>query len=303
MSDYRLSPLNAAHEKLGATFTPFGEWSMPLKYGKELDEHRAVRTTAGLFDLSHMGELRVRGTQAAEFLDYALVSALSSVAVGRAKYSMIVAPDGGVIDDLISYRLSEEEYLVVPNAANTPAVVRAFQERAEGFNVTVTDESADTALIAVQGPRAEEILVSLVAEEAAERIRSLRYYSADFATVAGIPSVMVARTGYTGEDGYELYTPNASAEKLWDAVLAAGSPLGLIPAGLAARDSLRLEAAMPLYGHELTAKTTPFHANLGVLVALSKEDFVGKAALAPLKEEPPRRTLVGLEGSGRRAAR
>ncbi|KQB86799.1 glycine cleavage system aminomethyltransferase GcvT [Corynebacterium lowii] len=298
----RHSPLHAEHEALGASFTPFGDWSMPLKYGKELEEHRAVRERAGLFDLSHMGEVRVSGPQAAAFLDYALISHLSSIAVGRAKYSMIVRPDGGIIDDLITYRLSEEEFLVVPNASNTAVVVEALRERAAGFEVTLDDESTQTALIAVQGPRAEEIVLSLVGEQDREAVRTLKYYAAFSATVAGIPDVLIARTGYTGEDGFELFTPNENASALWAAALEAGQPHEIQPAGLAARDSLRLEAAMPLYGNELTEQTTPIDAGLGVLVSAKKEaDFVGKEALKAAAE--PTRVLVGLASEGKRAAR
>ncbi|KQB85179.1 glycine cleavage system aminomethyltransferase GcvT [Corynebacterium oculi] len=298
----RQSPLHAEHEALGASFTPFGDWSMPLKYGKELDEHRAVRTSAGLFDLSHMGEVRVTGPQAAEFLDYALISHLSALAVGRAKYSMIVRPDGGILDDLITYRLRDHEFLVVPNASNTATVVAALRERAEGFEVTVEDESTSTALIAVQGPRGQEIVLSLLAPEDHEALRTLKYYAAFSATVAGIPDVLVARTGYTGEDGFELFTPNATAPALWEAAFQAGKPHEIRPAGLAARDSLRLEAAMPLYGNELSEELTPIDAGLGVLVSKKKEgDFVGRAALDSV--EQPSRLLVGLVSEGKRAAR
>lgn len=298
----RHSPLHAEHEGLGATFTPFGEWSMPLKYGKELDEHRAVRQAAGLFDLSHMGEVRVSGPQAAAFLDYALVSHLSALAVGKAKYSMIVRPDGGILDDLITYRLGDEEFLVVPNAANTGTVVAALRERAEGFDVTLADESTQTALVAVQGPRAEEILLSLLEEQDREALRTLKYYAALTATVAGVADVLIARTGYTGEDGFELFTPNANASALWDAALEAGREHGIRPAGLAARDSLRLEAAMPLYGNELSEDLTPIDAGLGVLVSKKKEgDFVGRAALSAVGQ--PSRILVGIASDGKRAAR
>ncbi|MBC3185181.1 glycine cleavage system aminomethyltransferase GcvT [Corynebacterium sp. zg-331] len=298
----RRSPLHAEHEVLGASFTPFGQWSMPLKYGKELDEHRAVRTSAGLFDLSHMGEVRVTGPQAAEFLDYALVSQLSALAVGRAKYSMIVRPDGGILDDLITYRLGDDEFLVVPNASNTDTVVAALHERAEDFDVTLADESTQTALIAVQGPQAEEIVRTLLAQQDHETLHALKYYAAFSTEVAGIPNVLVARTGYTGEDGFELFTPNATASTLWAAAVEAGRPHDLRPAGLAARDSLRLEAAMPLYGNELSVNITPIDAGLGVLISKKKSgDFVGREALSTV--EQPVRILVGLASEGKRAAR
>ncbi|WBT08052.1 glycine cleavage system aminomethyltransferase GcvT [Corynebacterium sp. SCR221107] len=301
MTDLLQSPLHQAHVDLGASFTAFGPWEMPLKYGSELGEHKAVRETAGLFDLSHMGEVRVTGLQAAEFLDYALISQLSAIAVHKAKYSMIVNEDGGIIDDLITYRLGEQEFLVVPNAGNAAVVAAALAERAAGFDVTVTDESTATALVAVQGPRAEAILFTQVPDDQAEAITSMRYYACAPATVAGVDA-LVARTGYTGEDGFEVFIPNEHARTVWDRLLAAGAPQGLIPAGLAARDSLRLEAGMPLYGNELSLELTPIAAGLGVLVGKKKEgDFVGKQALQGAAE--PQRVLVGLTSTGRRAAR
>ena len=301
MSELQRSPLHPEHEKLGAAFVPFGPWTMPLKYGNELDEHRAVRSTCGLFDLSHMGEIRVTGQDAAAFLDYALISQLSAIAVGKAKYTMMVNEDGFIIDDLIVYRLAEEEFLVVPNAGNATTVFKQLSTRSQNFQVAVRDESADTALIAIQGPQAEALLLSLVDAPLSETITALRYYSATPAVVAG-HEVLVARTGYTGEDGFELFLPNDHACDLWRRILNAGTAFGLQPAGLAARDSLRLEAGMPLYGNELNLNLTPIDAGLGVLVGKKKEnDFIAKDIL--LKAMQPKRLLVGLVSDGRRAAR
>ncbi|MBP3088004.1 glycine cleavage system aminomethyltransferase GcvT [Corynebacterium sp. sy017] len=304
MSELIHSPLHNEHEKLEARFTPFGQWNMPLKYGSELEEHRAVRSAAGLFDLSHMGEIRVSGAQAGEFLDYALISLLSALPVGKAKYSMIVAEDGGIIDDLITYRLAEQEYLVVPNAGNATTVFAELEKRAAGFEVSVVDESKDTALIAVQGPRAEEIVLAATAntpETDPEVVRSLRYYACAPIMVDQL-AVLLARTGYTGEDGFELYVSAEQATILWQKLLAVGAQFGLIPAGLAARDSLRLEAGMPLYGNELSRQRTPISAGLGVLVSKKKQgDFVGKQALS--NAEQPTQVLVGLVSKERRAAR
>lgn len=296
----RESPLHDEHENLGASFTDFGPWNMPLKYNSELDEHRAVRTAAGLFDLSHMGEVRVTGSDAGAFLDHALISQLSTIAIGRAKYSMIVNEQGGILDDLITYRLGENEYLVVPNAGNTATVVQALQERAEGFDVMVGDESLGTALIAIQGPKSLDILLPLLDEEDQADVRDAKYYSAVMATVADIDA-LVARTGYTGEDGFELYVPNLDAVTLWNKLLDAGSSAGMLPCGLAARDSLRLEAGMPLYGNELSIKLTPKDVGLGVLIGKKKDRFFGKEALDAQAE--PARVLVGLTSEGRRAAR
>ncbi|GAA1349628.1 glycine cleavage system aminomethyltransferase GcvT [Falsarthrobacter nasiphocae] len=295
--------LRAEHEALGASFTDFGGWDMPLKYASELTEHKAVRSAAGIFDISHMGEISVKGADAAAFLDYALAGRISAVAVGKAKYSLICNEDGGIIDDLITYRLGEDEYLVVPNAGNADTVWGEFQARAEGFDVQLENQSADTSLIAVQGPRAEEILRSVADDDTAAMLEALGYYAAQPGVLSGI-EVLVARTGYTGEDGFELYVPNEKAAELWRAVLAAGEPLGLTPCGLASRDSLRLEAGMPLYGNELSLDVTPFEAGLGPVVALkTKERFVGRDALAARKEQGKTKSLVGLKGAGRRAAR
>lgn len=303
MTATKHTPLHAEHEKLGASFTDFGGWDMPLKYGSELAEHRAVREAAGLFDLSHMGEIRVSGPDAAVFLNTALAGNLGVVAVGRAKYSLMLDADGGIIDDLISYRLADDEFLVVPNAGNAPVVAEQFAERAAGFDVVVTDESGETSLVAVQGPASVEILKQVVPAEQHATVSDMKYYSAATVTVAGIETLL-ARTGYTGEDGFELYVPNGRAVELWGALLAAGEPLGLIPAGLASRDSLRLEAGMPLYGNELSREVTPFEAGLGPVVSFKKEErFVGRDALEAKREAQPERVLVGLRGAGRRAGR
>jgi aminomethyltransferase len=303
----RYTALYDEHRKLGASFTDFGGWQMPLKYGSELAEHKAVRATAGLFDLSHMGEVWVEGPDAAKFLDYALVGNLGAVAAGRAKYSLICNPDGGIIDDLISYRRAGDKYLVVPNAGNAATVAAALAERAAGFDVAVTDASAQTSLVAVQGPASADILLKVVPAAGHAVVRDMKYYAADeveFTFGSGAHKLLLARTGYTGEDGFEIYVPNESAAALWQALLEAGAEHGLVPAGLACRDSLRLEAGMPLYGNELSLQVTPFEAGLGPVVSFKKEsDFVGRAALEARKAEGSRRTLVGLKGLGRRAGR
>ncbi|WP_026548258.1 glycine cleavage system aminomethyltransferase GcvT [Paenarthrobacter nicotinovorans] len=299
------------HKKLGASFTDFGGWQMPLKYSSELAEHHAVRKSAGLFDLSHMGEVWVTGPEAAAFLDYALVGKISAMAIGKAKYSLICQEDGGIIDDLIAYRRGEEKFLVVPNAGNAAVVAAALLERAAGFDVVVEDASAGTSLIAVQGPLAEAILLRLVPAEQHALVTDLKYYAAvdvPFTFDGGTQDLLLARTGYTGEDGFEIFVANESAAALWQAIADAAEDGELTPAGLASRDSLRLEAGMPLYGNELSREGNPFAAGLGPVVALSKEgDFVGKDALAALKADgagsTSGRKLVGLKGLGRRAGR
>jgi len=304
------------HKKLGASFTDFGGWQMPLKYSSELAEHHAVRKSAGLFDLSHMGEVWVTGPDAAAFLDYALVGKISAMAVGKAKYSLICNEDGGIIDDLITYRRpaaadGTDKFLVVPNAGNAKVVAEALAERAAGFDVNVEDASAVTSLIAVQGPKAEAILLRLVPAAQHELVTGLKYYAAvdvPFMFGGGSQELLLARTGYTGEDGFEIFVANDDAAALWQALIAIAEEGELAPAGLASRDSLRLEAGMPLYGNELSLEGDPFAAGLGPVVALSKEgDFVGKAALAAKKEagagSTTGRKLVGLKGLGRRAGR
>lgn len=307
--------LHSVHEKLGARFTDFGGWDMPLKYTSELDEHRAVRENVGVFDLSHMGEVRITGPEAAEFLDYALISKLSAVKVGKAKYSMICTESGGIIDDLITYRLADEEFLVVPNAGNVDNVVSALQQRAADFDVTVNDESGQTSMIAVQGPKAAMVMLEIVenvtdAPEAsgagssvAEAIEGLGYYATFQGMVAGQP-VIIARTGYTGEDGFEIIVDNDAATGTWSRTMDVAGAQGGLPCGLACRDTLRLEAGMPLYGNELSLQLTPVDAGLGVLAATkSKEEFVGRSAIAAAKDKGTDQTLVGLVGEGRRAAR
>jgi glycine cleavage system T protein (aminomethyltransferase) len=295
----RRTALAAVHEGLGATMTDFAGWHMPLRYRSELAEHTAVRNAAGLFDLSHMGELRVAGDEAAAALNYALVGDLAAVRPGRAKYTMMTAADGGVIDDLIVYRLGEHEFLVVANASNAPVVAAELADRAGRFAATVQDRTDDYALIAIQGPRSAGILTKLTDTDLA----SVKYYASYPAVVAG-HEVLLARTGYTGEDGFEIFAAPADAAALWHALTEAGADAGLIPAGLAARDSLRLEAGMPLYGNELSRDLTPFDAGLGWTVKLDKAgDFVGRAALAERAQQPASRTLVGLIGQTRRVPR
>ena len=304
------------HKKLGASFTDFGGWQMPLKYSSELAEHHAVRKAAGIFDLSHMGEVWVTGPDAAAYLDYALVGKISAMAVGKAKYSLICNEDGGIIDDLITYRRPAAEdgtdvFLVVPNAGNATKVAAELARRAAGFDVVVKDVSAETSLIAVQGPKAEELLLRLVPAAQHSLVTELKYYAAvevPFLVSGAGQDLLLARTGYTGEDGFEIFIDNSDAAALWQAIVAIADEGELTPAGLASRDSLRLEAGMPLYGNELSIDGDPFSAGLGPVVALSKEgDFVGKAALAAKKEAgagtTAGRRLVGLKGLGRRAGR
>jgi aminomethyltransferase len=293
------TPLIDRHRALGAKIVEFGGWLMPLQYSGIMDEHRAVRERAGLFDLSHMGELFVEGPEAGEALAFALVTDPPNLSIGRAHYSMICAADGGIIDDLIVYRLGEERFLVVANAGNAQVVSDTLAERIEGHRAILDDRSLATALCAVQGPRAVEIVAPLTDVD----LDALRYYAIAEGQVAGIPA-LVARTGYTGEDGFEVFVETGRAAELWDALVARGRPQGMIPVGLGARDTLRLEAGMPLYGNELDLTTTPFEAGLGRVVKLGKPaEFVGRTAFERLAGETPSKRLVGLVVRGRGIAR
>ncbi|MGG2458839.1 glycine cleavage system aminomethyltransferase GcvT [Streptomyces sp. RGM 3693] len=311
----RRTALDATHRALGATMTDFAGWDMPLRYSSEREEHVAVRTRAGLFDLSHMGEITVTGPQAGALLDHALVGNIGALKVGRARYTMICGPDGGILDDLIVYRLAEREFMVVANASNAQVVLDALTGRQAGFDAALRDDRDAYALIAVQGPESPGILkklspkVSTSLDQGGAPIADLdglKYYAGLPGTVAGV-EVLIARTGYTGEDGFELFVRPADAVALWTALTEAGRDVGLIPCGLSCRDTLRLEAGMPLYGHELTTALTPFDAGLGRVVKFEKEgDFVGRAALraaAERAEQDPPRKLVGLIAEGRRVPR
>ena len=307
----RRSPLDAVHRAAGASFTDFAGWQMPVRYSSDLAEHHAVRTTAGIFDLSHMGEIVLLGPESAAALDYALAGRLSAIEIGQAKYSLLLAEDGGIIDDLVVYRTGEDRYMVVANASNREVVADELRARADGLDTTVEDESDDIALIALQGPDALEVLQQTPGfgiqgagndnDDFVSALAALKYYRAIPAEFDGEP-VLVARTGYTGEDGFELYVAPERAGRIWDALRETGGPR-VVPAGLASRDTLRLEAGMPLYGHELSRDILPVQAGLGRVVALSKEgDFVGRAAIeaGPAADAP---VLVGLAAEGRRAAR
>jgi aminomethyltransferase len=302
MTELRTTALHDRHEALGASFTDFGGWLMPVRYTSDLAEHHAVRTTAGLFDISHMAEFEVTGPDAGAFLDHALAGAISPMRVGKAKYSLVLAESGGIVDDVIVYRLADERFLVIANAGNRDAVAAALTERLAGFDTEVVDSTDAFSLIAVQGPVARAVVEATSGiADVQPSFAELGYYAWSDGTFDGAP-LFVARTGYTGEDGFELLVRNESAPALWDALLAAGAPLGLVPAGLAARDTLRLEAGMPLYGHELSLDIVPAQAGLGRVVAVDKPGFVGKAALAAVVA-PDAPVLVGIVAEGKRAGR
>ena len=298
----KTTPLFEAHEQLGASFTDFNGWNMPLKYSSEMAEHKAVREAVGIFDLSHMGEVFIAGADAVKGLNTALAGDFSKMSVGRAKYTVMLTEDGTILDDLIVYRLGEDRYLMVPNAGNAQAVAEAVVARTEGMDVTIDDATADLSLVGIQGPQAADVVAAL-GEDFAEAASSLKNYRVTEVLVNGNDWI-VARTGYTGEDGFEIITPNADINQLWEQIFSLDIGVEITPCGLASRDSLRLEAGMPLYGNELSTKRTPFDAGMGRIVSFDKpEDFVGRTALEPHREQTPKQVLVGLTSDQRRAAR
>jgi aminomethyltransferase len=288
----RETALRSRHEDLGARLIPFAGWLMPVQYSGVIDEHRTVRSAAGLFDLGHMGQVRVTGTDALPYLQLVTTNDVSKLEPGDAQYSLLPNEQGGVIDDIIVYRLPDEPgYLVVVNAANHAKDVAWMKQqrssRAE-LAVDVEDVSDSMGMIAIQGPLASEIMAGLTETD----LSGLEPFHAQRATVAGLP-VLVARTGYTGEDGFEFYVPQEQTAALWDALISAGAPRGLKPIGLGARDTLRLEARMPLYGNELADDISPIEAGLGWAVKLDKGPFIGREVIAGVKESGPSRKTVG----------
>ena len=285
------TPLYEQHRALGGRMVEFGGWEMPVQYSSILDEHQAVRTNAGLFDVSHMGEFKVEGAGALPFLQYLVPNDVGKLAIGQALYTQLILPDGGTIDDLLVYHLDEGHYMLVVNAANIAKDFAWVQEQARNFpDVAVFDQSDTTALLALQGPKAEAILQPLTDVD----LSTIRYYHFAPGTVDGV-HCLISRTGYTGEDGFELYCAPVMVAKLWNDLLEAGKAQGLKPAGLGARDTLRLEAAYCLYGHELDEQTNPLEANLGWTVKLNKGEFIGREALLKVKQEGPQKKLVGIE--------
>jgi aminomethyltransferase len=284
------TPLYEQHLALGARLVEFGGWEMPVQYSSILEEHRAVRTRAGLFDVSHMGEFKVEGKDALAFLQNLVPNDVGRLAIHQALYSQLCLPDGGTIDDLIIYYLAENHYMVVVNAANIDKDFAWVEKQARNFDVQATNQSDATALLALQGPESLAILQPLTGEN----LSAIRYYHCTPGMVDGI-NCIISRTGYTGEDGFELYCAPVDVVKLWNDLLAAGKQHGLLPAGLGARDTLRLEAGYCLYGHELDEQTNPLEANLGWTVKLNKGDFIGHDALLKVKEEGLKRKLIGIE--------
>jgi len=290
-TDARKTPLYDEHVAAGGRMVPFAGFLMPVQYTSLAEEHDAVRSRAGLFDVSHMGEIFIRGPRALDFVQRVSCNDHSKLAIGRAQYTGLMYPEGTFVDDMLVHRTKDDEFLLVVNAANVDKDFSYLAELADFENdVEVTNSSDDWAQIAIQGPLAAEILQPVTAVD----LSQIKYYRFVFGDVAGAPA-MLARTGYTGEDGFEIYVEPVAAADVWRALLAEGRPRGLQPAGLGARDTLRLEAGMSLYGNEIDAETTPLEAGLGWIVKLDKGDFIGRDVLQSQKDDGLARTLVGFE--------
>jgi aminomethyltransferase len=292
------TPLYAIHTELGGRMVPFAGYAMPVQYEGVVKEHHAVRQAAGLFDVSHMGELRLRGPEAQAVADALVTNAIGKLKVGRAKYTVACNERGTILDDLIVYRPAEEEILIVCNASNRDKISRHVAAHAEG-KCDFADESDETALIALQGPKAVDVAKDAGAPEEMLAMRPFRLMDVELGGV----KATAARTGYTGEDGFEMFCAASDAPALWKHLSEAGAPHGLKPAGLGARDTLRLEACLCLYGNDIDETTNPYEAGLGWVVKLKQGDFLGKDALVRIHEEGPTRKLVGIEMTGRGIAR
>ncbi|GBG57764.1 aminomethyltransferase [Sporomusaceae bacterium FL31] len=295
----RKTPLYETHVKYGGKIVEFGGWLLPVQYAGILDEHKAVREKAGLFDVSHMGEVLVKGPEALEFLQKLVTNDVASMTDNKVQYTPMCYPDGGTVDDLLIYKRNNQEYFLVINAANIEKDWNWMKENSIEFDVELTNLSDETAELALQGPLAETILRKLT-EAPLEQLGY--YWFTPEVLVAGKP-VMVSRTGYTGEDGFEVYCRPDEAAYLWEAIMEAGQPYGLVPTGLGCRDTLRFEAALPLYGHELSAAISPIEAGIGKFVSLDKGDFNGRAVLDEQKQSGPRRKVAGFVLTGRGIAR
>jgi aminomethyltransferase len=298
MSALKTTPLNAFHRRHGGRMVDFAGWDMPVQYRSILEEHKAVRQRAGLFDVSHMGEADVKGPEALKFLQHLVSNDCSKLFPGRVLYTVMCYPHGGVVDDLLVYMRGADDYFLCINAGNIDKDIAWMQEQAKGFNCTVTNRSADYGQIAIQGPKALAIVQTLTQSD----LTGIKYYHFADGEVAGVKCI-ISRTGYTGEDGLELYCAANEVERLAEAVLAAGAPHGLELAALGARDSLRLEAGFPLYGHEITELISPLVAGLGWVVKLDKGPFIGSEVLQAEKSQGPAKRIVFFRTGDRRIVR
>ncbi len=290
------TPLYERHVAMGARMVEFGGWDMPVQYSGIIDEHQAVRTAAGLFDISHMGRFIVSGPDAEAFLQYVATSDVASLATGQSGYALLCHPHGGIIDDIFIYHLPDE-YMIVVNASNRQKDWNWLQQHAANFNVVMDNRSDRWAMLAAQGPAAET-LIDQAEDVEADDLTYLPFHGVALCRIFGVEG-LIARTGYTGEDGFELFFDADHAAHVWDKLLHLGAPGGIKPCGLGARDSLRFEPGLALYGHEIADDINPYEARLGWVVKLDKGDFVGRAALEQIKATGPQRRLVGFEMVGR----
>jgi aminomethyltransferase len=285
----RATPLNSVHRALGAKMVDFGGWDMPVQYAGIIEEHNAVRNSAGIFDVSHMGEIEVRGPEAAALTDYVTTNNVAKLKTGQAHYSGLLYEHGGFVDDILVHKIADDHFLLCVNASNQEKDFEHIRSL-NRFNAAVENNSAEFAQLAIQGPQARAILQKFTPVDLA----AIKYYWFTHGQVSGADA-MIAHTGYTGEDGFEIYVPPSEACRIWNELVAAGAK----PAGLGARNTLRLEAKMALYGHEIDASISPLEADLGWIVKLDKGDFVGRGALLKQQESGLRRKLVGFEMRGR----
>lgn len=295
MSELKKTPLYNIHKSLGARLVPFAGWEMPVQYSGVMDEHKAVRNAAGLFDVSHMGEIEINGPGALDFVQLVTTNDASRLSPGQAQYSLICYPEGGIVDDTIVYKINDNNYMLCVNASNKEKDLKWLQDQlAPNMNAELIDMSDHYALLALQGPKALEIMNAI----SGNGIESIGTFCFDFMTICGVKA-MVSRTGYTGEDGFEIYIPTEKAEELWIALMKEGESLGIKPIGLGARDTLRLDMKYTLYGNDIDANTTPLEANLAWVVKFNKGDFIGRDVLLKQKEEGPGKKLVSLVMEGR----
>lgn len=294
-SDLRKTALNAVHRRLGAKMVDFGGWDMPVEYSGLIAEHMAVRTGVGVFDVSHMGDILILGKQALAAVQYISMNDASKLQIGQAHYSALLYPEGTFVDDVIVHKLGENDYLLVINAGTREKDWNWVRQNVAKFNCHPKEVSDYYTQLAIQGPKAVNVVQKLTDVD----LSTIKNYWFRFGTVCGIPNTMVARTGYTGEDGFEIYVPSdePTSERVWNEVMAAGQEFGIIPCGLGARNTLRLESKMALYGHEISETINVFEADLGRYAKLTPEkgDFIGRAALEKVQAEGVKRTLVGLE--------
>jgi len=289
----RATPLNSVHCALRAKMVDFGGWDMPVQYSGIIDEHLAVRRSVGLFDVSHMGEIEIRGRQAAELTDFVTTNSVRKLKQGQAHYSGLLYDHGGFVDDILVHKVADDHFFLCVNASNQGKDFEHIRQQ-NRFDASVEFSSDRYSQLAIQGPKAQATLQKLTPVD----LGSIKYYWFTDGQVSGTPA-RIARTGYTGEDGFEIYAPPSEAVRLWNEVLRAGEEFGIKPCGLGARNTLRLEAKMALYGHEIDASISPLEADLGWIVKLDKGDFVGRASLLKQKESGIKRKLVGFEMRGR----